>query len=198
MIGLGACLYAFGINQLQVLNYGMGSFDTLTLQISKLTIIKQFGNVSFLIHFIFFLILYLLHKRYKIDKKMIVLSIISVFILTRVVNLFANFNYYQEQNIFVFIITFLVLNLGLYLLAKSNFIIAPFDKFLIETANYSQINFGIIRLIADVSLLFIAMIINYIFNQVVPITIFTLIMSFLTGINIALYEIIFKQFERKQ
>lgn len=135
---LGAILYALGINQLQVLNYGLGSFDSLTLQITKLTSINQFGNASFTIHLIFFVVLLLFINRYKIDFKMIVLSVISIFILTRLVNFFSQLAYYPHKSVQVFVITFLVLNLGLFLLAKSNIIIAPFDKFLAETAKYKK------------------------------------------------------------
>lgn len=198
MVVCGAILYALGINQLQILNYGMGSFDSLTLQITKLTPIQQFGNASFLIHFTFFIILFLHMKKYKLDYKMIILSIISIFILTRIVNLLSYINYYPSQNIVVFIITFLILNLGLFLLAKSNLIIAPFDKFLVETADHYAINFGIIRFIADVSLLIIVFTVNMLTGNVVPITIFTLIITFLTGINIGIYEFVFHKTVKKK
>ncbi|MFV0499917.1 MAG: hypothetical protein ACK5NF_07870 [Bacilli bacterium] len=190
MVVLGAVLYALGINQLQILDYGMGSFDSLTLQITKLTIVSQFGNASFLIHFIFFVVLLQLIKKYQLDLKMVILSIFSIFILTRVVNVFSHIDYYPDKNIIVFVITFLTLNMGLFLLAKSNFIISPFDKFLVETANHFKINFGIIRFSADVVFLLIVVLVNVIYAQVVPITLFTLIITFLTGVNIAIYEII--------
>lgn len=83
MVVLGGILYALGINQLQTLNYGMGSFDSLTLQITKITTVSQFGNASFMIHFIFFIVLLLLVKKYRLNLKLVVLSIFSIFILTR-------------------------------------------------------------------------------------------------------------------
>lgn len=196
MVLCGAILYAIGINQLQILNYGMGSFDSLTLQITSLSPVKQFGNASFLIHFSFFIVLLLLMKKYKLDIKMIVLSILSIFILTRLVNVFSHIPYYTQQNIIVFAVTFLVLNMGLFLLAKSNLIIAPFDKFLVETANHFQINFGIVRFTADVTLLILVFIINLLTNQIVPITIFTLIITFLTGVNIGLYELAYNKMKK--
>lgn len=194
MVISGSILYSVGINQLQILDYGMGSFDSLTLQIVSLTPINQFGNASFLIHFTFFIVLLLLIKKCKLDIKMIILSILSIFILTRLVNLFSHLKYYPHQNIVVFIITFLILNLGLFLLAKSNIIIAPFDKFLVETAKYFNIKFGIVRVIADITLLFVVLIINAVFGRIVPITIFTLIITFFTGINIGIYELITDNF----
>ncbi len=188
MMLCGTILYSFGINQLQILNYGLGSFDSLTLQIAKLTPIAKFGNASFLIHFTFFIILLLLVKTYHLDRKMIFLSILSIFILTRFVNLFSHLTYYPSQSILVLAITFLILNMGLFLLAKSNFIIAPFDKFLVETSNHFNINFGIVRFIADLLILAIVMIINIFSGQIVPITIFTIMITLLTGINISIYE----------
>lgn len=197
MVALGAILYALGINQLQILNYGMGSFDSLTLQIASLSPIKQFGNASFLIHFTFFIILLLLMKKYKLDIKMVMLSVLSIFILTRLVNLFSHLTYYPDQNIAVFIITFLILNMGLFLLAKSNLIIAPFDKFLVETSNHFKINFGVIRFAADVIILIVVLVVNLLANNVVPITLFTLIITFLTGVNIGLYELAYNKIKNK-
>lgn len=196
MIILGATLYALGINQLQILNYGMGSFDSLTLQITKLSPIEQFGNASFLIHFTFFIILLLLIKKYQLDIRMIILSVLSIFLLTRLVNVFSHLTYYPKQNLIVFILTFLILNMGLFLLAKSNFIIAPFDKFLVETSNHFNINFGIVRFTADVLLLVLVLAINTLTGGVVPITLFTLIITFLTGLNIGVYELAYNKVKR--
>lgn len=196
IVFIGAILYALGINQLQILNYGMGSFDSLTLQIASLSPVKQFGNASFLIHFTFFIILLLLIKKYKLDIKMVVLSILSIFILTRLVNLFSHITYYPKQNIIEFIITFLILNMGLFLLAKSNLIIAPFDKFLVETSNHFKINFGIIRFAADVIILIIVVLVNLLAGNVVPVTLFTLIITFLTGVNIGLYELAYNRIRK--
>lgn len=197
MVILGSILYALGINQLQILNYGMGSFDSLTLQITSLSPVKQFGNASFLIHFTFFIILLLLLKKYKLDIKMIMLSVLSIFILTRLVNLFSHITYYPKQNIIVFIITFLILNMGLFLLAKSNLIIAPFDKFLVETSNYFKVNFGVVRFTADVTLLILVIAINILSGGIVPLTLFTLIITFLTGVNIGLYELAYNRIKKE-
>lgn len=197
MVLIGSFFYGLGINKLQIMNYGMGSFDTLTLQLVRLSPIKQFGNASFLIHFIFFLMLLLLMKKYELKREMIVLSLFSIFILTRVVNVMGYIMYPQTKSIFSFIITFLILNLGLFLLAKSNLIIAPFDKFLVETANYFKFNFGLIRIIADFSLLLLTYTINWLTNDIVPITIFTLVITFFTGINMSMYELICQKSTRK-
>lgn len=196
LVLVGACLYALGLNQLQVLNYGLGSFDTLTLQLTKITEITEFGNASFLIHFVFFLSLFFLSEKYSLDKKMVGLSLGSIFILTRIVNLFSNYNYYSNKNIIIFVVTFLILNLGLYFLAKSNLIIAPFDKFLVETANHFKINFGIVRFVGDILLLLIALIINQVYNNLVPITMFTFLITFCTGLNIGVYELIFNKLKK--
>lgn len=90
-----------------------------------------------------------------------------------------------------------MLNMGLFLLAKSNFIIAPFDKFLVETANHFKINFGIIRFAADIIFLLIVILINLIYGQIVPLTMFTLIITFLTGLNIAVYEVCLSKFTNR-
>lgn len=185
---IGINFYAIAINFLQSLNLGMGSFDSITLQVQQILGIEQFGNASFLIHFIFFLILLALSSKYKMHRKMVFLSIFSIFILTRFVNFYNMFDFSFEPTVFNSVWIIMLLNLGLYLIASTNFIIAPFDKFVVETSVYKQINLGTSRFGCDVVLLVLVFLLNIILVSPISITFYTLIITFATGANIGLYQ----------
>ncbi len=189
---IGCIIYAFTINELQVIDVGMGAFDSLTLQVMVIFNIIQFGNASFLIHFVFSILLIGLSQMMRVEVKFIFLSIASIFLLSRLVNLMVNFQIVVTYSLSTFIIIFLFLNFGLYLIAKTNIIIAPFDKFVVELAKYLKINLGVIRFVADVSLLLIVVLINLSLssNSQIEISIFTLLITFGTGINLMIYELI--------
>ncbi len=191
---LGINLYAIMINFLKDLNLGMGSFDSVTLEIQKIFHITEFGNASFILHFIFFIALIILHKKYKIKIKFLAISILSIFFLTRIVNLYGLLGIHFEPTIFNSIWIILLLNLGLYLIASTNLIIAPFDKFVVESSNYSNIALGKVRLIADCALLILTVVINIFLVDKISISLYTVIITFATGINIHLYDIAFKRF----
>lgn len=190
---IGINVYAISINFLQSLNLGMGSFDSLTLEIQHIFNIKEFGNASFLLHFFFFLILLIFMNKYKMDVKMVLLSILSVYILTRFVNLYSLFNLKADPSIGNAVIIIIILNLGLYLIASTNLIIAPFDKFIVETSIYLKVPIGKVRVFFDILLLICVVALNMLLSIDISITIYTLIITFATGVNIFMYEVIFKK-----
>ncbi len=194
---IGVNIYALTINLLQGLNLGMGSFDSLTQEIQNVFGLSEFGNASFMLHFIFFILLLCLANKYRIKKKMIFLSIFSILILTRVVNLYSLFNFNLEKTVVSAISVILTLNIGLYLIASTNLIIAPFDKFVVETSNYFKISLGKSRVVCDVTLLIIVILINSILTNKIEITLFTFVITFGTGLNIGMYEYIDKKISSK-
>lgn len=191
---IGINLYALTINLLQGLDLGMGSFDSLTLELQSIFGITEFGNASFLLHFIFFIVLTLLCKKYKLNIKYLIISIFSVFLLTRVVNIYSMFELSVNANLLNSILVILVLNLGLYFIASTNLIIAPFDKFVVETSIHTKIALGKMRLITDISLLVAVVLINFVIVDKINITLFTIIITFATGLNIHAYDVVFTKF----
>ncbi len=194
---IGINFYAISINFLQSLDLGMGSFDSITLQVQEIFGINQFGNASFAIHFIFFLILILLAKSYKLQYKMVVISILSIFILTRFVNFYSVFNITFSPTLFNSVWIIMLLNLGLYLLASTNIIIAPFDKFVVEASINHNIRLGASRFVLDVLLLVLVIVINTFLINPIPMTIYTFIITFVTGLNIGLYQYIEEKYINK-
>lgn len=190
---IGINIYAISINFLQSLELGMGSFDSLTLAIQQIFKIEEFGNASLLLHFLFLIILLIVVNKYKIDIKMVLLSLVSIFILTRFVNLYSMFSYEADPTIINALIIILVLNLGLYLIASTNFIIAPFDKFVVETSLHLKLSIGRVRVVFDILLLGCVVLLNTVLTTNIDITVYTLVITFATGLNIYVYELLFRK-----
>lgn len=191
---LGINIYAITINLLQNLNLGLGSFDSLTQEVQNMMGLTEFGNASFILHFLFFLLLILLAKVYDIEYKYILLSLGSIFILTRFVNFYSLFYFNVNQSLMSITLIILVLNAGLYLIASTNLIIAPFDKFVVESSKFFKLSLGTSRVLCDLSLLIIVIVINALLTTKIEITLFTFLITFGTGINMGIYEFIEKKY----
>lgn len=197
---VGIILMSIGVNALLTLNIGMGPVDTFTLLVQKVTNLSAFGNASLLFHMLFAIILLVLNKKLNIKIVDILISILSIFFITRVVNVFS-FIQIKEMNSIVFLISFLIsfliLNLGLYLIAKSNIIIAPYDKFVKELANTLDIKIGTNRVICDSILFFLITIVKFTTSIAIVISWGTVVVTFFTGLNIRLYENLFDKYINK-
>lgn len=147
MASIGVIIFAININILQNFNLGMGPFDTMTLIIMDITNITQFGNASFLLHFVFFIILLIFSKQLNVSLVENLVSLGSIFLISRVVNIFALDIFNIEFSELAFIINFLLFNFGLFLMAKSNCVIAPFDKAIVEFSQLSRIELGLLELV---------------------------------------------------
>ncbi len=194
---VGIIIFAIGINILLAFNLGMGPFDTLTLVVQKVFHVQEFGNASFLIHFCFAVILLLLRKKYDLSIKLIVISIGSILIISRFINLFNLEIFQMEYNLRLFISNFLLMNWGLFLIAKSNLIIAPFDKLIVAISDYHQCDLGYVRIIGDTSMLLFSLVLIITFTMNVKITLFTLFITIMTGLNFRLYNAIYTQIFRR-
>lgn len=184
---VGCIIFAITINQMKSYGMGLGALDSLSLAVVSLTVIEKFGNASLLLQSFCLLIMVLLISKLKVSKVSLIISFVSIFALTRVINLFSYFNYEQSFTIVTIVSTFLLMNFGLYLIARSNLIIPPYDKLIVELASLLNFDIGIFRVIIDCSILFIVILLNALLSSEVPITIATLILTFGTGTNIAIY-----------
>lgn len=184
---VGCIIFAVTINQMKSYGMGLGALDSLSLAVVNLTVIEKFGNASLLLQTICLLIMISLIKKLNIEKVSLVISFVSIFALTRVINLFALFSYEQSFTMLTIIGTFLIMNFGLYLIARSNLIIPPYDKLIVELANKFNWDLGIFRVVVDSSVLLIVIGSKLLLSSDVPITLATLVLTFGTGTNIALY-----------
>ncbi len=195
---IGINIFSISINILKNFNIGMGSFDSLTLAVQKIFNIKEFGNAAFIIHLFFFTFLMIMAKRFKIRYSLLFISLLSIFVMTRFINLYGYLIKFQvEFNLLNFAIVFLTLNFGLFLMMKSNLIIAPFDKFVQEVSNFLKKNLGIVRFFSDVALLVIVLFLNYVFKTNIPFTAGTIFITFFTGFNMGIYDVLFGELFQK-
>lgn len=110
-------------------NMGLTPFDSFCMYISLLTNIS-YANATFIVHSIVFVILLIFHKKFNESIKLVLFSIISIFIITRFISFFSsNFIFYSKlpSNI-TFIIGVVILSIGLTFVLKSDLVISPTDK----------------------------------------------------------------------
>lgn len=188
--GIGMICLAFGLNIILLVNLGASPFDTLTYDVIQLFNINKFGNAAMVLHSIVLLILIILFIKYKKNLTPLLISLISVFITTRFINIFSfvlDWNY--TFNIYVmFIIGFLLYTFGIYLMSKSNIIITPSDKFSVELASIINKAIGNVRIGFDTTLFILSVLITIMFSFTVPYNIGTVIITFGTGISINMYD----------
>lgn len=190
---LGINLMSIGLNIVLDINWGVGPFDSMTLLVQKIFNITNFSNASLLLHMFFAVILLLLIKVLNIQIRDLILSCLSIFVITRFVWFYGLIINISSNSLMLFISGFLILNLGLYFISISNILIAPYDKFIVEVAEYTQKDLGLIRLIGDVSLLTVVIVLNLLEVTDVVISVGTIFITIGTGLNITLYEKIFER-----
>lgn len=188
---IGINLMSLGLNIVLDINWGVGPFDSMTLLMQQIFKIDNFSNASFMLHMVFAVVLLIMLKIFKLNILDLVISCLSIFLITRFVGLYDMVINIHSNSIILFVIAFLTLNLGLYFIAISNLLIAPYDKFIVEIAKYKDLDLGIIRLSGDMGLLLIVIILNLLGLTNVVISFGTIFITIGTGLNISLYKKIF-------
>ncbi len=194
---LGMVVLAIGLNILLLLDIGLSSFDTMTYYIQHLLNMDSFGNAALIIHGIVCIpLIFLVHKNEE-SYVNIVVSIFSIFILTRIINIFAFITGYDISQlsvligIILFIIGFTIFTTGVLMISKANLIIPPYDKFVVETVNFFGMKLGTTRLVFDIILLMLVFVLSIITNVDIPFSLGTLLITFGTGSYMNLIEKIF-------
>ncbi|WOO88151.1 hypothetical protein RZE82_04285 [Mollicutes bacterium LVI A0039] len=191
---LGINLLSIGLMYILAIDFGVGPFDSLTLALQGLLGIDKFSNASFALHGLFFILLLFLVRGFKIRYRDVIISLFSIFIVTRIISIYEEIIKFDPSEfstiivVIVFIVAFLTLNLGLYFMAISNIIIPPYDKFVVEFSKYKNIELGKSRLIADALVITLVIALNVIGIVSVTVSIGTIIITLFTGLNITLYN----------
>ncbi len=194
---LGMVVLSIGLNILLVLDIGLSSFDTMTYYVQHLLNMDSFGNAALIIHAIVCIpLVYLIHKN-KESHLNILISILSIFILTRIINIFSFITNYNVMNlsvvmgIILFIIGFTIFTTGVLMISKANLIIPPYDKFVVETVNFFGMKLGTTRLVFDIILLVSVFLLSITTHVDIPFSLGTLLITFGTGSYMNLIEKIF-------
>ncbi len=187
---VGAILLSAGLQVTIGIDWGVSMFDTATLAMEHLTGVN-FGNAAVLLHAIFLVILIIGMKKLESKWGELALSAISIFALTRVINLFefiANAVNFQNfvVTLIVFIVSVFVFNIGIYFMSKSNLFIAPYDRFVLQLSWALKKELGTARLVSDILLFTITIILTLVFDLGVTISIGTAYIIFTSGLQINL------------
>lgn len=190
---LGLSLLSIGLNLLIFADIGLSPFDSLTLLIGNITGLN-FGNAALLVHFSMLIILVIIHKKINQTIKELVLSLLSIFIITRFINLYAFLlilSGLSLNSLSLFIIGFLLFALGLAIYINLNIIIAPYDKLVVGLQYLTKQKIGTLKVFLDIGVTFIVIIINLLTVNDVKISLVTLFLMFGTGIMINIYNKLF-------
>lgn len=182
---IGTIILAISINFIIGINWGMATFDTACLTTQYLFNIEQYGNAVLLTHVIFIVLLILFMKQLQSSWKHVGIAAISIFIVSRVINYFGFIIDIEYANttimLFVFIVNVVMVNLAIYLMANSQLVATPYDRFVIQFSSSTDRDLGRGRLIVDVITFIIAFVIIIIAKLPVPISIATLFIVLASG-----------------
>lgn len=177
--------------------FALDSFDSLAYFIQQAFGISSLGNAIFVLHVGFWLILILaLREKGAITENII--SIASVFLITRIIDLYINHFQIAISNlmvaILIFGIGFLIVNFGLYLIAITDLFIPPYDKLVVHLSQKLKFEIGKMRQITDISIIVFLFVMSLIANNLVLLSIGTVFFGFGTGQNIKMYERLFNKY----
>lgn len=193
---IGTIILSVSINFIIGINWGMATFDTACLTTQYLFNIDQFGDAVLITHVFFIVLLLLFMKKFETTWKQMGIAVISILIVSRVINMFGFLIDIEYSNNIIKFIVFLInvgtVNLAIYLMANSQLVATPYDRFVIQFASSTDRDLGRARLIVDVITFIVAFGLIFIFKLPVPITIATLFIVLASGPIITFWGKIFK------
>lgn len=194
---IGINVLALGMAFLMSVEYALDSFDSLAYFLQNLLGMSTIGNAIFLLHVIFWIVYILLIRDRNAVTENIV-SIGSVFVITRVIDFYIQWIHftpnYTSEEIVLFICGFVIVNFGLYLIAISDFFIPPYDKLVVHLAKLKKIEIGKMRQLTDLLIIASLFFISLFTSNLVLLSLGTLIFGFGTGQNIKIYERLFNSY----
>lgn len=186
----GVVTLAIGLNLMLGAKLGISPFDTLC-EVAGILLNTTFGNGTLFVHMVFFSMLVVLHFLGKSSLKEDVLTVVSIFIISQVINMFSFIREITHTNmtaqVIFYIIGFIMITFGISLMMKANLIMAPFDKFTVVVARMLNMNPGNLRIVLDAITATISIILIYTFSLPVPISYGTLFSIIFTGTMIKVF-----------
>lgn len=184
---IGSILLSLGIAILIYFNRGMAAFDMFTLSFAYLF------NVSYtfalrVIQFIFLLMMLVMKKPFKYTWPDIFMPLISMAIISTLINEFSEIvNATNEDSILLLIFGIFCYTYGITLLVRGNIMLAPNDKFIIGITNITKHTYAFYKVISDVLMLLVSIILIYINDFDIQITILTVLLTFFTGVLVGIF-----------
>lgn len=193
---VGTLLLAISINFIIGINWGMSTYDTACLTTQYLLDMDQYGDAVLVTHAVFLVLIVIFLKKLQSDWKQVLIAIVSILVVSRVINMFGfliDVEYASFAIKFiVFMINVFVVNLAIYLMANSQLVATPYDRFVIQLSAVTGRDLGNARLIVDVITFIIAFVIIIIADLPVPISFATLFIVVASGPIITMWGKILK------
>lgn len=196
LVVVGTILLAISINFIIGIGWGMSTFDTACLTTQVFWGLGKYGDAVFLTHSIFIVLLIIFMNKLESSWKHVIVSVISIFIVSRILNMFGfliNIEYNSTLvMLLVFLINVITVNLAIYLMAKSQLVATPYDRFVMQFSSSSNRDLGHARLIVDVITFIFALFVIFGAKLDVPISIATLFIVLISGPIITIWGKILK------
>ncbi|WOO86802.1 hypothetical protein RZE82_06680 [Mollicutes bacterium LVI A0039] len=182
---IGTLCLAISINFIIGIDWGMSTFDTACYTTMQFFNVPKFGDAVLITHSFFLVLLVLFMKKLQSSWKHILIAVISILVVSRVINFFGfiiDIEYANNVVMFiVFLLSVVTVNLGIYLMATSSLVATPYDRFVIQLSAATNRDLGNARLIVDVVVFLIALAVIFIFKLDVPLSIATLFIVLISG-----------------
>lgn len=200
---LGIIFLSVGLNLIMLADFGMSPFDTTAQAIAE-GLSMNFGNASMVIHLVCLALLipFLFKKAITLSEMLIALA--TVFVITRMINLFGFITKFEVESfavlVVIFLIGFAMFCIAGALLMLTNIIITPSDKLNITIAHYFNFHPGYVRLASDLIFLGLSLFAVFVLKMdSIVISFVTLFMGFGVGSIIrTIYNPLSKIFKLEQ
>ncbi|WOO88611.1 hypothetical protein R2F61_06680 [Mollicutes bacterium LVI A0078] len=193
---VGTLLLAISINFIIGINWGMSTYDTACLTTQYLLDMDQYGDAVLVTHAVFLVLIVIFLKKLQSDWKQVLIAIVSILVVSRVINMFGFLIDVEYASFAIKFIVFMtnvfVVNLAIYLMANSQLVATPYDRFVIQLSAVTGRDLGNARLIVDVITFIIAFVIIIIADLPVPISFATLFIVVASGPIITMWGKILK------
>ncbi len=194
---IGALMLSFGIATIVQYNEGMAAFDTFIVSLQNLLDVS-FSVSLLIIQCTLLSVLLIFKKQFKLTWPDVLMPLVSVVVISSLIDVFTNLvNVYLTQRpIWFLAVTFFIYSYGITLLVRGNIFLAPSDKVLLVMERFLKHSYGFYKVMSDILLIIVSFIIVYINNYDLKFSLFTLFLTFFTGIFIMLFtkinKVIFK------
>lgn len=179
---VGIIILSLGLNLIVKSTIGISPFDLLSLAIGEILNIQSFGNASLVMQSLILVICLMFCKKAQIHLSELIVSFLSVFLITRIINLtFIVTNYIDANQYFLYILGILLLSIGVSLNIKANLIIAPTDKLVVISSKMLKIKSGTSKIFIDCMVFTTVLILKSTLNLDINLTIITFISIFALG-----------------
>lgn len=187
--GLGVLLFAFGLNMLIDANLGLTPLDSFSLLVSQ-NLHINYGNAMLAVHLITLSFVVIFKKQFHESTDKILLSFVSIFLISRVVNFMnIDFEFYNYLNQYIiFVIGLILLSFGTALILFSDLIITPTDKLVDCLAILRKKEVGIVKIEFEIIFLITNFLITNMFKLQSTLSMYTIVLAVSLGLLIELYD----------